>query len=52
VLDAAGELDDQVAAPAVAVLKWELPLRETLAEALRCLVVMASPQEPFDRMGI
>src|SRR5216683_2245489 len=42
VLDAASELDDQVAALGVGVLEWELPLRETLAEALRCLVVVAS----------
>src|SRR2546427_10032908 len=41
VLDAACDLDNQVAALGVGVLEWELPLRETLAEAHRCLVVMA-----------
>ena len=52
VLDAAGELDDQVAALGVGVLEWELPLRETLAEALRCLVVVASSQKAFDRVRV
>ena len=46
------ELDDQVAALGVGVLKWEMPLRETLAEALRRLVVVASSQEAFDRARV
>ena len=51
-LDAACELDDQVAALGVGVLEWELPLRETLAEALRCMVVVASSQKAFDRVRV